>query len=77
MKAVGNWVLIKQAETTTASGLTVSNLNIGEIISVPRRTGRDTLDFNNGDKVYFNKRNAITIEEYLLVTIHDIFLVIT
>jgi co-chaperonin GroES (HSP10) len=76
MKAVGNWVLIKQAETTTASGLTVSNLNIGEIISVPRLP-RDTLDFNNGDKVYFNKRNAITIEEYLLVTIHDIFLVIT
>lgn len=76
MKAVGNWVLIKQEETTTASGLTVSNLNIGEIISTPRLL-RNTLDFDEGDKVYFNKRNAITIEDYLLVTVLDIFLVIT
>ena len=71
MKAVGEWVLVKQEETTTASGLTVSNLNIGEIIS------GNTLDFKEGDRIYFNKRNAITIEDYLLVTIHDIFLVIT
>jgi len=70
MRAVGNWVLIKQEETTTASGLRVSNLNIGEIIS------GETDEFIIGDRVYFNARNAITIEDYLLVTTQDIFLVI-
>ena len=70
MRAVGNWVLIKQEETTTASGLRISSLNIGEIIS------GETHEFNIGDRVYFNTRNAITIEDYMLVTIHDIFLVI-
>ena len=33
MKACGRWVLIHQEKTTTASGLTVSDLNIGTIIS--------------------------------------------
>lgn len=70
MKAIGNWVLIKQDETVTASGLTISNLNIGEIISTTSE------EFESGNKVYFNKRNAIEIEEYLLVTIDDIYVVI-
>ena len=70
MKAIGKWVLIKQDETTTASGLTISSLNIGEIISTTSE------EFDSGDKVYFNKRNAIEIETFLLVTIDDIYVVI-
>tara|TARA_R100000781_G_scaffold114361_1_gene84965 strand:+ start:233 stop:448 length:216 start_codon:yes stop_codon:yes gene_type:complete len=70
MKACGRWVLIHQEKTTTASGLTVSDLNIGTIIS-----GKSD-DFFEGQKVYFNKRNAVTIEDLLLVTNDDIYAVI-
>jgi hypothetical protein len=68
MKACGDWVLITQENTKTASGLTVSDLNIGTIVSGKK--------FNKGTKVYFNPRNAITIENYLLVTNQDIYVVI-
>ena len=68
MKACGDWILIEQETTKTASGLTVSDLNIGTIVSGKK--------FNKGTKVYFNPRNAVTIENYLLVTYQDIYVVI-
>lgn len=52
MKAIGKWVLIKQDETVTKSGLTISSLNIGKVISTTSE------EFQTGSKVYFNKRNT-------------------
>lgn len=73
MKACNNWVLIKLKEETTQSGLVISNLNIGVIQS---KGGNCSEDYQKGNNVYFNKRNAIDIEDCVLVTDNDIYTVI-
>ncbi len=75
MRAVGRWILIEQEKTKTESGILVSDgygnvLNIGTVISCEEG------DFSIGDKVYFNKRNAIELEKYLLITYDDVYVVI-
>ena len=73
MQACGNWVLIEVEERKTKSGLVVSNLNIGTIIS---RGKLCNSNFKEWNRVYFNNRNAIEIEQYVLVTEADIYVVI-
>ena len=72
MKACGFWVLLKKEEETK-SGLVLIDMNRGEIIC---RGSVCTDDYNAGDKVWFCKRNAIEIDDYLLVKDVDIYAVI-
>ena len=73
MIACGDWVLIKLKEETTDSGLVIANLNIGIIQSKGEYCGSD---YKKGCSVYFNKRNAIDVEKYVLVKDNDIYAVI-
>ena len=73
MQACGYWVLIEVEERKTESGLVVSNLNIGTIISHGKQCDSN---FKVWSRVYFNNRNAIEVEQYVLVTESDIYVVI-
>lgn len=73
MIACGDWVLIKLKEETTDSGLVITNLNIGIIHSKGENCGSL---YKKGCSVYFNKRNAIDIEDLVLVRDADIYTVI-
>ena len=73
MKACGNWVVITLKEEHRKSGLMIANLNIGVIHSKGEYCSGD---YKKGCSVYFNKRNAIEIEGYFIVTDADIYMVI-
>lgn len=73
MRACNDWVLLKPLEETRESGIIVSDVNIATIHSKGSATFDD---YGPGDKVYFNKRNALEIEGLLLVRGDDVYAVI-
>ena len=73
MRACNDWVLIRPKKETRESGLIVSNVNIGYIHS---KGSACFDDFKKKDVVYFNNRNAIEIENYLLIRGEDVYAVI-
>ncbi len=73
MNACGNWVVLTLTKEERASGLLIEKLNIGVVNSKGEYCSGD---YKKGDMVYFNKRNAIEIEDYFIVTDADIYMVI-
>ena len=73
MNACGNWVVLTLTKEERASGLLIEKLNIGVVKSKGEYCSGD---YKKGCKVYFNKRNAIEIEDYFVVTDADIYMVI-
>ena len=73
MKACGNWVVITLKKEQRKSGLLIQNLNMCVIHSKGEYCSGD---YKKGCSVYFNKRNAIEIEDYFIVTDADIYMVI-
>jgi co-chaperonin GroES (HSP10) len=72
-KACGNWVVLTLTKEESESGFLIEKTNAGRIESKGEYCSND---YMVGEIVYFNKRNAVQIEDYFIVQSSDIYMVI-